>query len=70
MKRLFTILLAVLSLLSLTACGGTEAASGDVAAGQETELVVFAAASLTETLDQIAEESKLKVSVTSGATVL
>ncbi len=58
MKKHIVWLLTAATALSLTACGGTEAASGDVAAGQETELVVFAAASLTETLDQIAEDYK------------
>ena len=58
MKKHIAWLLAAATALSLTACGGTEAASGDTAAGQETELVVFAAASLTETLNQIAEDYK------------
>lgn len=58
MEKHIVWLLTAATALSLTACDGTEAASGDVAAGQETELVVFAAASLTETLDQIAEDYK------------
>lgn len=58
MEKHIAWLLAAATALSLTACGGTEAVSGDTAAGQETELVVFAAASLTETLNQIAEDYK------------
>ena len=47
--------------LALTACGGSassavsEAASSAAAAGESVELIVFAAASLTETLNAIAE---------------
>ena len=47
--------------LALTACGGSassavsEAASSAAAAGESVELVVFAAASLTETLNALAE---------------
>ena len=61
MKRLLSLALAAAMALSLTACGdGTPAngsASGsDSQSGGRTELVVFAAASMTETLTQIAEQ--------------
>ena len=61
MKRLLSLALAAAMALSLTACGdgapanGSASGSGSQSGGQ-TELVVFAAASMTETLTQIAEQ--------------
>ena len=61
MKRLLSLALAAAMALSLTACGdgapanGATSGSGSQSGGQ-TELVVFAAASMTETLTQIAEQ--------------
>ena len=61
MKRLLSLALAAAMALSLTACGdgapanGSASGSGSQSGGQ-TELVVFAAASMTETLAQIAEQ--------------
>ena len=56
MKKLLAAAVAALFALSLAGCG-TPAASASTAetAGQPVELVVFAAASLTETLTQIAD---------------
>ena len=61
MKKLLAGLLAACMAASLTACstGSKEAdASANADSGEPTELVVFAAASLTETLEQIAEDYK------------
>lgn len=61
MKKLLSLALAAAMALSLTACGdgapanGSASGSGSQSGGQ-TELVVFAAASMTETLTQIAEQ--------------
>ena len=61
MKRLLSLALAAAMALSLTACGdgapsnGSASGSGSQSGGR-TELVVFAAASMTETLTQIAEQ--------------
>ena len=57
MKKTLTLLLAAALALSLTACGsGQDAATGDDTAQEEkTELIVFAAASLTETLTELGE---------------
>ena len=44
MKKLYSLILALCLILSLTACGDTEEASN--------EIVVFAAASLQESLDE------------------
>ena len=61
MKRLLSLALAAAMALSLTACGdgapsnGSASGSGSQFVGR-TELVVFAAASMTETLTQIAEQ--------------
>lgn len=49
MKKLFSLLLPLCLALSLTACGGN---------GAKPELTVFAAASLTETMDQIIADYK------------
>lgn len=60
MKKLLAGLLAACMAVSLTACssgGGTDA-SADANGGEPTELTIFAAASLTETLEQIAEDYK------------
>lgn len=60
MKKLLAGLLAACMAVSLTACssdGGTDA-SANADDGEPTELVIFAAASLTETLEQIAEDYK------------
>ncbi|MGO5029986.1 molybdate ABC transporter substrate-binding protein [Candidatus Agathobaculum pullicola] len=60
MKKLLAGLLAACIAAGLTACstgGGTDA-SANTDSGEPTELTVFAAASLTETLEQIAEDYK------------
>lgn len=60
MKKFLAGLLAACMAFSLTACstsGGVDA-STEAKSGEATELVVFAAASLTETLEQIAEDYK------------
>lgn len=60
MKQFLAGLLAACTAFSLTACstsGGTDASAG-ADSGEATELIVFAAASLTETLEQIAEDYK------------
>lgn len=58
MKKTLTLLLAAALVLSLVACGtGQDTTAGDDTAQEEkTELVVFAAASLTETLTQLGED--------------
>ena len=70
MKKLFAMLIAAAMVLSLTACAAPAAdepapATEETAAPEETvpeaepvELIVFAAASMTETLNQIAEMYK------------
>ena len=60
MKKLLAGLLAACMAASLTACssGGVTDASANSDSGEPTELTVFAAASLTETLEQIAEDYK------------
>ena len=67
MKKFLTLLLAGLLLGSLAACGtpafpaapqGTTAPASTETAGEPVELVVFAAASMTETLTEIAEDYK------------
>lgn len=60
MKQFLAGLLAACTAFSLTACstsGGADASAG-ADSGEATELIVFAAASLTETLEQIAENYK------------
>lgn len=60
MKQFLAGLLAACTAFSLTACstsGGTDASAGSDS-DEATELIVFAAASLTETLEQIAENYK------------
>ena len=59
MKKSLILILAAALTLSLAACGSSQdaATSGDTAQEEgKTELVVFAAASLTETLTQLGEE--------------
>lgn len=61
MKKLLSLALATAMALSLTACGDGAPANGsasgsDSQSSGQTELVVFAAASMTETLTQIAEQ--------------
>ena len=61
MKRLLFLALAAAMALSLTACGDGASSNGSASGsgsqfGGQTELVVFAAASMTETLTQIAEQ--------------
>ena len=61
MKKLLFLALAAAMALSLTACGDGAPANGSASGsgsqfGGQTELVVFAAASMTETLTQIAEQ--------------
>ena len=51
MKRILALLLALTMVLALAACGGTPAAPQTPA--EEVELIVFAAASMTETLTEI-----------------
>lgn len=70
MKKLFAMLMAAVMVLSLTACAAPAAdepapATEETAAPEETvpeaepvELIVFAAASMTETMNQIAEMYK------------
>lgn len=65
MKKLLSLLLAGLMVCSLTACGTPSSSSAPETApasvetaGEPVELVVFAAASLTETLNEIAEDYK------------
>ena len=57
MKRIMSLIISMIMTLSLVACGGnTSTSNSDVAnnATQEkTELIVFAAASMTETMNQI-----------------
>ena len=73
MKKALSLLLALTMALALTACGGTETAdtqeagteTGDTA--EAVELYVFAAASLTESLDQIIEQYK---AVAPGVTIV
>ncbi len=70
MRKIFALLIAALMVLSLTACAApaTEPApTEETAAPEETapeaepvELIVFAAASMTETMNQIAELYKAK----------
>lgn len=72
MKKLFAMLIAAVMVLSLTACAAPAAdesapATEETAAPEETvpeaepvELIVFAAASMTETMNQIAELYKAK----------
>ena len=69
MKRLVSLLLALSLVLALTACGSKADGAADAAAGSQprdsapveesagdpVELIVFAAASMTETLTEIAE---------------
>ena len=65
MRKLFALLIAAAMVLSLTACAAP--ATEETAAPEETvpeaepvELIVFAAASMTETMNQIAELYKAK----------
>ena len=62
MKKTLSLLLTAAVALSLTACGGSadtpEAAQDGGETAEPVELTVFAAASLTETLNQIAEDYK------------
>ena len=65
MRKLFALLIAAAMVLSLTACAAP--ATEETAAPEETvpeaepvELIVFAAASMTETMNQIAEMYKAK----------
>ena len=74
MKKALSLLLALTMALALTACGGTETADTQEADTAETEdtaeaveLYVFAAASLTESLDQIIEQYK---EVAPGVTIV
>ena len=66
MKKLFAMLMAAVMVLSLTACAAPaaepapteEPAAETVPEAEPLELIVFAAASMTETLNQIAEMYK------------
>jgi len=53
MKKLFILFLAFCAALSLTACGGQTREAPPEPAAEPAELLVFAAASMTETVDQI-----------------
>ena len=69
MKKLLSLLLALSLVLALTACGGktdtnadtgdssqtTDNAPAEAPAGEPVELIVFAAASMTETMNQLKE---------------
>lgn len=57
MKKLFSLLLNLCLVLSLAACGG-EKAPAEAPGAEPVELTVFAAASLTETMDQIIADYK------------
>ena len=66
MKKLFTILLTAALLVSMTACGGEtkKEATEEIKvtgeeAKEEVEVIVFAAASMTETLTELAEKYKV-----------
>jgi molybdate transport system substrate-binding protein len=63
MKRWISLLLALTLALALTACGSTSAPTSDSSgeesgSGENVELIVFAAASMQETLEEIAERYK------------
>ena len=58
MKRILSLLLAAALAGSLAACGGTKTTETAPDGAAPVELTVFAAASLTETLTQIAEDYK------------
>ena len=62
MKKLLSLLLALSLVLALTACGSNDDGANDVDtqddAAEPVELIVFAAASMTETLNEIAEMYK------------
>ena len=60
MKKLFSMLLAMVMALSMTACSQQAAPAGNEAQPEteNVELIVFAAASMTETLTEIAEQYK------------
>lgn len=58
MKKLFSMLLSAVMVLSMTACSSQAQTSGSESSQPEeknTELIVFAAASMTETLNEISE---------------
>lgn len=64
-KRLSVLFLILTVILSFPACGSTARGAGqsteqhtDASAGENVELIVFAAASLTETMDQIIQNYK------------
>ena len=62
MKKLLSLLLALSLVLALTACGSKDDGANDADtqddAAESVELIVFAAASMTETLNEIAEMYK------------
>ena len=58
MKRILSLLLAAALAGNLAACGGAQTAETAPGGAAPVELTVFAAASLTETLTQIAEDYK------------
>lgn len=65
MRKIFAMLIAALMVLSLTACAApateeTAALEETVPKAEPVELIVFAAASMTETMNQIAELYKAK----------
>ena len=56
MKRTLALILTLATALALTACGGAEPAGTGTPAAEPVELIVFAAASMKETLTQIGEQ--------------
>lgn len=58
MKKALSLLLALFISLTLTACGGTEKSQEEEKTVETEKLIVFAAASLTETLNEIIENYK------------
>ena len=54
-RKLPAVLLAAVLVLAIAACGSGEQTEGPVKAGEPVEVIVFAAASMTETLTKIAD---------------
>ena len=57
MKRIISLIISMIMVLSLVACGGNTSTSNSEVANnatqEKTEIIVFAAASMTETMNQI-----------------
>lgn len=65
MKKIVSLMLALMMVLSLAACGArdeseAESPAAEKAVEEKTELIVFAAASMTETLNKIGELYKVE----------